>query len=124
MVSVRSSLDASPTFYLGFLASVCEMWEQQALKTQTDGVRTVCARFSVVLSCRGGVIAKLLPLFNLAAGGNLGSGQQAFSWISLNDAVRALEFIVDTPTLRGPVNICSPLPVTNAEFTAAFGRYD
>lgn len=110
-------------FYVGFLASVCEQWEQKALGLQSSGMRSVCARFSVVLSSKGGIIAKLLPLFNLAAGGNLGSGEQAFSWVSLHDTVRALEFIIENPSVKGPVNICSPQPVTNAGFTSAFGRY-
>lgn len=103
----------------GFLAEVAREWEREALKCR---VRTVCARFGVVLSAKGGVLGKLLPLFKLAAGGNLGSGQQGFSWVSIDDAVSAIEFAIDNNSLRGPVNVCSPEPADNAAFTRALAK--
>lgn len=86
------------------------------------GVRTVAARIAPVLSKEGGLLKKLLPIFLLGAGGPLGNGKQGFSWISLEDVVRAMLFTLSTPSLRGPVNFCVPQPVNNAEFTSAFGR--
>jgi uncharacterized protein (TIGR01777 family) len=106
----------------GFLADVCEGWEEEALKYSKTG-RTVCLRFGVVMANQGGVLAKLKPLFNLAAGGNLGSGEQGFPWVSINDVVRGIEFALDTPSLTGPANLVAPQISTNADFTKALGRY-
>jgi len=106
----------------GFLADVVEAWEAEADRAADLGVRVVKLRFAPVLSTRGGALAKLLPIFSLGGGGNLGSGSQAFSWVSIADAARAAAWAVSTPSLRGAVNVCSPEPVTNAEFTAELGK--
>ena len=109
----------------GFLAGVVREWESEALRCTNPATRTVCARLGVVLSEKGGVVAKLLPLFRLAAGGNLGSGKQGFSWVTLDDAVSALEFLLlaaaaaEGGGLTGPVNVCAPGACTNADFTRA-----
>ena len=79
-------------------------------------------RFGLVLGRDAPLLTRQLPIFKLGLGGRLGSGRQFFSWISLDDAVRAISHAIDTPTLAGPINVCSPNPVTNAEFTKAFGR--
>lgn len=104
----------------GFLAEVCEAWETEANRASSLGVRTANLRFGVVLSPLGGAISKLFPLFFLGAGGTLGSGEQAFSWVTLNDAVRAVSFVL-TSSISGPVNVVAPEPCTNLEFTKAFG---
>src|SRR5262249_37673195 len=70
----------------------------------------------------GGVLRRMRPLFSLGLGARLGSGRQYMSWISLEDEVRALLYAISQPSLHGPVNLTGPAPVTNAEFTAAFGR--
>jgi len=111
----------------GFLANVCESWEREALQAQTShGIRTVITRFGVILSKEGGLLKKLLPLFNLGGGAVIGSGSQGFSAVSLSDTVNAIDFILKNyaskKELSGPVNVCAPEPSTNAEFTAAFGR--
>lgn len=103
----------------GFLAQVVSAWEAEAAKSK---IRTVSCRFGVVLSPRAGVVAKLLPIFKLAAGGNLGSGKQGFSFVSIDDAVRAIEFSLENGSVKGPVNVCSPEPVTNTDFTQALGK--
>ena len=102
----------------GFLAQVVRDWESEALKASC---RTVCARFGVVLSTKGGVVGKLAPLFKLAAGGNLGSGEQGFSWVSVDDAVAAIEFALEKNSVTGPINVVAPQPSTNADFTRALG---
>jgi uncharacterized protein (TIGR01777 family) len=115
--------DESSPIGNGFLAYVCQQWEGEALKAdRVPGMRIVLARLAVVLSTQGGVIAKLLPLFALGGGGILGSGAQPFSWVSRDDAVRAIEYILETSGLTGPVNICSPAPVDNEAFTSAMGK--
>lgn len=107
----------------GFLAEVTRVWEAEAAKLQGKrGIRVVNARFGVVLSKEGGIIKKLLPIFQLGGGGIIGDGQQYLSWISLIDAVRAIQFLLGASRLSGPVNVVAPEPATNAEFTAAMGK--
>jgi uncharacterized protein len=79
-------------------------------------------RFGVVLTARGGALPRLLRIFRLGLGGPLGSGRQWMSWLSLEDAVAAMEFALAQPDLNGAFNTTSPHPVTNAEFTYTLGR--
>lgn len=101
-----------------FLARVCVAWEEAAAPARAAGIRVVHPRFGVVLHPHGGALAKMLGPFKLGLGGKLGSGAQYMSWIGLEDAVRALLYLIDQP-LEGPVNLVAPNPVTNAEFTRA-----
>lgn len=105
-----------------FLAEVCRAWEIETEFARKAGIRTVCMRLGVVLSDEGGALKKMLLPFRLGAGGVVGSGRQYMSWISLADAVGAFEHALATPSLSGPVNLVSPNPVTNSEFTKALGR--
>jgi uncharacterized protein len=105
----------------GFLASLCQRWEAAATAASGAGVRVALARSGIVLARSGGALGRQLPLFRLGVGGRLGSGRQWVSWIALEDEVRAIEFLLTAP-VDGPVNLTSPLPVTNAELTAALGR--
>jgi len=106
----------------GFLADVCQEWEDAARPAVEAGIRVVNLRFGVVLGPGPGALAKMLPIFRLGLGGRLGSGRQWMSWISLADTVAAVLFALDTPTLAGPVNLTAPQPATNAEFTRALAR--
>lgn len=106
----------------GFLAEVCEAWEQAAAPAIRRGVRVVYARFGVVLSPAGGALAKLLPLFQLGVGGPLGNGRQYMSWVALDDVIGSLRFALETDRLRGPMNVVAPTPITNRDFTKALGR--
>ncbi|MCV7102173.1 TIGR01777 family oxidoreductase [Mycobacterium palustre] len=106
----------------GFLAQLCEDWEAATLPAQYAGARVVLARTGLVLARSGGALRRLRPLFSSGLGARLGSGRQYMSWISLEDEVRALLFAISHPSLSGPVNLTGPAPVTNAEFTTAFGR--
>jgi uncharacterized protein (TIGR01777 family) len=105
----------------GFLAQLCVDWEAATLPAQRAGTRVVLARTGMVLSPSGGALSRLRPLFSVGLGARLGSGRQYISWISLEDAVRALQFAISHPGLSGPVNLTGPAPVTNAEFTTALG---
>jgi uncharacterized protein len=102
-----------------FLAAVCREWEGAA--DLATGVRTVKIRTGLVLDPTGGALGKMLPLFRLGLGGKLGSGKQWWSWITLHDVIRAITFILEKP-ISGPVNLTSPNPVTNQEFTSALAR--
>jgi len=105
----------------GFLADVCRQWEEATLPAE-GAMRVAHLRSGVVLTARGGALAKQLPLFRLGAGGRLGNGRQYVSWISLDDEVSAILRIIDDDRLRGPVNATAPAPVTNAELTTAIAR--
>lgn len=106
----------------GFLADISRKWEAAAAAAMSSGNRVVNCRMGVVLSKNGGALGKLYPIFFLGGGGNVGSGEQYFTFISARDAARALVHTLTTPSLKGPVNVCSPSPCTNAEFTSAFGK--
>ena len=99
-----------------FLASLCVRWEAEAICATEFGIRVVCARTGLVLSPDGGALPKLLPLFKLGLGGRYGSGAQWWSWITLDDEIRAIELLLEND-VRGPVNLTAPNPVTNREFT-------
>jgi len=100
----------------GFLAEVCEKWEAAAKPAVDAGVRTVYLRTGIVLSPKGGALKKLLPLFKLGVGGKFGNGKQWQSWISIDDEIGAIEYLL-TANVSGAVNLTAPNPVTNAEFT-------
>lgn len=104
-----------------FLANVCREWEEAAAPARLAGIRTVHVRSGIVLSTRGGALARVLPLFRLGLGARLGTGRQWVSWIARPDHVAALRFLLDSD-LSGPVNLTAPQPVTNAEYTAAIAR--
>ncbi len=102
-----------------FLAGVCEQWEAAA--DLAPSVRTVKMRIGVILDPTGGALGKMLPLFKFGVGGKLGSGKQWWSWITLHDQIRAIQFLMDSD-LSGAVNTTAPNPATNSEFTAALAR--
>jgi uncharacterized protein (TIGR01777 family) len=106
----------------GFLADLCQRWEEATEAASAVGVRVVHARNGIVLSGRGGSLRRQLPLFRLGIGGRLGHGRQFWSWIALADELEAIEFCLRSDDIAGPVNMTAPHPVTNAEFTRALGR--
>ena len=103
-----------------FLASLCVRWEADTTPATEAGIRVACARTGIVLSRDGGALPKLLPLFKLGLGGRFGSGAQWWSWITLADEIRAMEWLLKND-VRGPVNLTAPNPVTNREFTRVLG---
>jgi uncharacterized protein (TIGR01777 family) len=115
-------LDEASTPGSDFLAGVTAAWEAATAPIAAAGVRVVLLRTGVVMSAHGGALPRLLPPFKLGLGGPIGSGRQWMSWIALDDEVRAIEHALFTPTLRGPVNLTAPNPVTNAEFATTLGR--
>lgn len=106
----------------GFLADLCKNWEEAAAIAQTAGIRTVNLRIGMVLSRKGGALAKMLTPFLLGAGGRLGDGKQFISWISLDDLIECIQFVIKNETMSGPVNAVSPESVTNAQFTKALAE--
>ncbi len=102
----------------GFLADLCRRWEDATAPAADAGVATTLLRTGVVLTTRGGALAKQLPLFKLGLGAKFGSGRQYLAWISLDDHIAACLHLL-AAELPGPVNLTAPLPVRNAEFTSA-----
>jgi uncharacterized protein (TIGR01777 family) len=100
-----------------FLSNLAKDWEAEALKAEAIGVRVVLARFGVILARDGGALPKIVLPFRFFAGGKIGSGKQWMSWISLDDVIEILRFALENGNVRGPINIISPQPVQNAEFT-------
>ncbi len=115
-------LDEDTSAGTGFLADVCRDWEHEAHEAARLGLRVVTVRIGVVLSPRGGALAKMLLPFKLGAGGIIGSGKQYWSWIGLHDLVRILAFCVENETVNGAVNGVSPNPMTNYDFTKSVGK--
>jgi len=103
-----------------FPARVCVQWEQCAQAAVDAGIRVAFLRTGIVQSTEGGALAKQLPFFKLGLGGKVVSGRQWISWISIDDEVRAIRFLVDAD-VSGPVNLVAPNPVTNAEYTKTLG---
>ena len=101
----------------GFLAQVCREWEGAAEPASQAGIRTVLMRTGLVLSGDGGALQRMLLPFRLGVGGNMGNGRQWWSWIHVQDLVGAIHHILKTAALHGPVNLVSPTPATNSEFT-------
>lgn len=106
----------------GFLAGVCREWEKATEPAVKAGTRVVNLRLGPILAREGGMLAKLLTPFKMGMGGKVGSGKQFISWVGLDDAVNAIKFAIEDESIRGPLNIVSPNPVTNEEFTKTLGH--
>jgi uncharacterized protein (TIGR01777 family) len=105
-----------------FLADLCRVWEAAARPAEDAGARVVLLRTGLPLDAEGGLLQRLVLPFRLGAGSKLGSGKQWMPWIALADWLAAVEFLLDREDVAGPVNVVAPKPVTNTEFTKAFGR--
>ncbi|MFL6163131.1 MAG: TIGR01777 family oxidoreductase [Jatrophihabitantaceae bacterium] len=106
----------------GFLSDLVVRWESATEPAAEAGTRVLTLRTGLVLSARGGLLARLIPLYRKGLGGQLGSGKQYQPWISLADEVGAIRFLLESERVRGPVNLVGPAPVTNQEFSAELGR--
>jgi uncharacterized protein (TIGR01777 family) len=118
----EARLDESASPGTGFLADVARAWEEATEPAQAAGVRTVRMRFGVVLTARGGALAKMRLPFALGLGGPIGSGQQGISWIALDDAIYAIHHLIRHDEIRGPVNVVAPGPVTQRMLATEIGR--
>ena len=101
----------------GFLPEVCREWEDASRIAAAAGIRTVNIRIGLVLSAKGGALGNMLKPFKLGLGGRIGSGQQWWSWIHVDDIVGGIQHAIRTELLSGPVNFVAPNPVLNMEFT-------
>jgi hypothetical protein len=104
-----------------FLSEVAKEWESEARRAEDMGIRTVLLRNGIVLSKDGGALATMLTPFKFGVGGVIGSGKQWVSWVSLDDVVEIVNFAIENEKIRGAINVTSPNPVSNEEFTKTLG---
>jgi uncharacterized protein (TIGR01777 family) len=105
-----------------FLAEVCKAWEAAADPARGAGIRVVHTRNGIVLSPEGGALARTLSIFKLGGGGRIGSGRQWWSWVAIDDVVGAIVHALTDDSVEGPVNVGSPNPLTNVEYTKVLGK--
>lgn len=105
-----------------FLSNTCKEWEDATLAAKEKGIRVVNTRIGVVLDPRDGALAKMLPIFQIGAGGNLGNGKQWMSWVALDDVVGAIHHCIMNEDISGPVNLVAPEPIQNKEFTKILSK--
>lgn len=106
----------------GFLAEVTRAWEAATGAAEKAGIRVVPLRFGIVLGPGGGALAKMLPAFRMGVAGRFGNGKQYMSWIAIDDVIGAIQHVLGSDDLSGPVNLTAPEPVTNGEFTKTLAR--
>lgn len=117
-----SPVDESTPPGKDFLARTCELWEESTKEVEGLGVRRVVIRTGVALSSSGGALARLLLPFRYFAGGPLGNGRQVYSWIHMDDVVKAICFLIQNPVAQGVFNLTAPNPVSNKIFARMIGR--
>jgi uncharacterized protein (TIGR01777 family) len=100
-----------------YLSEIAKAWESEALKAEALGIRVVRARFGVILSKQGGALPQMMRPFQFGLGGKIGPGTQWLSWITLDDVTSILRFAIENANVSGAINLVSPQPVTNAQFT-------
>jgi hypothetical protein len=105
-----------------FLSGVCDQWEQATQPAVEAGIRVVHMRFGVVLSGQGGALSKMLKPFQYGLGGKIGPGDQMMSWIALDEIPHVMKHLIESESISGAVNVVSPQPVTNAQFTRTLGK--
>ncbi len=116
------TLDEQSESGSGFLAGVCREWEKACEPAIKAAVRVVNLRLGPILAREGGMLSKLLTPFKMGMGGKVGSGKQFISWVALDDVVNAIKLAINDSSIRGPLNVVSPNPVTNEEFTRTLGH--
>lgn len=110
-------LDESSSLGTGFQAEVCRVWEASAEPAREAGIRVIHPRTGVVLNRHGGALERMLPFFLAGVGGRVGDGRQWMSWVARTDVVKGLQFLVEHPQISGVVNLTSPEPARNTDFT-------
>lgn len=129
-IGIYGDLPPSANFYTestacyssDFASTLCQQWEAAALQAESEKTRVCLLRTGTVLSPEGGALKKMLPLYQLGLGGKLGSGKQYWAWISLQDQIQAVIFLLKNAKCAGAFNLVAPNPVTNAEFNRTFAK--
>ncbi len=113
----NETLDEDSSNGDNFVAKIAVDWEQASQSLESVGTRIINLRFGMILSASGGALKDMILPFKLGLGGRLGSGQQQYSWISITDAIRAIDYLIKQTNCHGPFNLTSPNSVSNKEFT-------
>ena len=116
--STRLNCDAPPDFLSQI---VCE-WEKAAQPAIAAGVRVVFLRFGGVLAKEGGALSKMMQPYLFFLGGPIGTGHQPFSWVAIDDVIRAIDFLLANPVLSGPFNVAAPEGITQRMLSEAIGK--
>ena len=116
-------MDESRVEERGFFPLLAQHWEEEALKAASEDTRVVLARFGVILDPSGGALKKAEPVFKSGLVGIPGTGSQVMAWVSLEDVLRVVDFVSNTESVSGPINVVSPLRTTAADFTHALAAY-
>lgn len=103
-----------------FPAQLCQLWEKVAIEAKT---RVCLLRTGMVFSLNGGALHKMLPLYRCGLGGKLGNGKQYWAWISLQDMINGILFLLDNSQCQGEFNLCAPYPITNQDFNQQLGKF-
>jgi uncharacterized protein len=117
-----TTVDEGAAAGAGFLADVVRAWEDATAPARSAGIRTVNMRFGMIVTSRGGALAKMRLPFALGLGGPVGDGRQGVSWIALDDAIYAIHHLIRNDSVRGPVNVVAPDPLPQRDFATALGR--
>lgn len=121
--SLEETFDETSSPGSDFLAFVCKDWEAEAVRAQREfDIRTVIARFGVILGKNGGALEKMLPPFKAFIGGPLGSGKQPFPWVHIDDVIGILIHALEKDTVKGPLNVVAPELYNNKEFSKELGK--
>jgi len=115
-------VDESYPAAAGFLPDVCADWEAANMRLSDHGVRVVLLRIGIVLGRQGGAMSKLVPMFKLGLGGKLGDGKHYVPWIHVADLAAMIQWLIDSPDVKGVVNATAPNPVTNAQMTSSLAK--
>lgn len=116
------TIDEESSHGTGFLCNVVKEWESSTEDAQSAGIRVIHMRFGVILASKGGALAKMLVPFRLGLGGRIGRGNQMMSWIANDEIPAIIDHLIKNKSITGPVNIVSPNPVSNQEFTHELGK--
>ena len=114
-------LEESSSSGADWLAEVARAWESATAPASDAGIRVAISRTGIVLGRDGGALERMLPPFQLGAGGRIGSGKQWMSWISLEDVARGIRFLAENAAMSGPVNLVAPEPARNEAFAQTLG---
>ncbi|RBQ28476.1 TIGR01777 family oxidoreductase [Aliarcobacter vitoriensis] len=117
----KAKYDENGSFSNDFLSNLCQNWENEALRAKNDFTKVAIFRFGIVLGKDGGAFKKMITPFKLGLGGVIGSGKQHFSYIHIEDLLRAYDFVIEN-NFDGVFNLTAPTPTTNEEFTKTLGK--
>ena len=117
----KSTYDEKGNYSNDFLSNLCQDWEKEALKAKNESTKVSIFRFGIIMGKDGGALQKMITPFKLGVGGVIGSGNQAFSFIHIEDLLNAYKFVIENE-YEEVFNLTAPVPTTNKGLTKALGK--